>query len=118
MGALVDDFGGKGSGQLIRSDDWNGLIAGIEQNLSELSDRVDTGLEQVNDQLGGLSDAVEELQGDLTGFRDSIEELTRSYYRLSLVATRRRFAIGELGEIVAQVTGLRGEALELSDPAR
>jgi len=118
MGALEDNFGGKGSGQLIRSEDWNGLIAAIEQNLSELSDRVDTGLGQVNDQLGGLSNAVGELQDDLTGFRDSVEELTRSYYRLSLVATRQRFAIGELGEIVARVTGLRGEPLELSDAAR
>ena len=113
MGELVDSLGNKAAGQLIKSEDWNALVAAVEN----LSESVDQRFEEVDGQLQNLSDRVEVLSTDFTEFRGQVEPLLGEYYRLTLQTTGTSFAIGELAEITAQVTDLRGNALDLSNDA-
>ena len=113
MGELVDRLGNKAAGQLIKSEDWNALVAAVEI----LSERVDQRFEEVDGQLQSLGDRVEVLSGDFSDFRGLVEPLLGEYFRLTLETTRTTYAIGELAEITARVTDLRGNALDLSNEA-
>jgi hypothetical protein len=113
MGELVDSLGNKAAGQLIKSEDWNALVDAVD----ELSARVDRRFDEVGEQLQTLGDRVEVLSDDLGEFRGRVEPLLAEYYRLTLETTRTSFAIGELAEVTARVTDLRGNPLDLSNDA-
>jgi len=99
MGELIDQFGNKQAGELIRSEDWNGLIAGIEGLL-----------ENVNAQISGLNDQVTTLNGRLDSIEPAAQALSEQH-RISLSAGSARFAIGQIATLTAEVTGFSGEAL-------
>jgi hypothetical protein len=113
MGELVDSLGNKAAGQLIKSEDWNALVAAVEN----LSERVDQRFVEVGGELQNLGDRVEVLSTDFGEFRELVEPLLAEYYRLTLETTRTSFAIGELAEVTARVTDLRGNPLDLSNDA-
>jgi uncharacterized protein YoxC len=117
MGNLTTEFGGKGEGQLIRSQDWNGLIEAIDTKLTTLDDKVQTGLADLSTRVDSLNETVSQLRQELTTFRNAVEPITRSYYRLTMKTTRHHYAIGEVGEIVARVSDLHGNPLDLADAA-
>ena len=98
-GELIDQFGNKQAGELIRSEDWNGLIAGIEGLL-----------ENVNAQISGLNDQVTTLNGRLDSIEPAAQALSEQH-RISLSAGSARFAIGQIATLTAEVTGFSGEAL-------
>ena len=52
MAELVDTFGGKVSGELIRASDWNGLIAAIEAQLAALETRLGDRLDALETRVG------------------------------------------------------------------
>ncbi|MRX51185.1 hypothetical protein GI374_12140 [Paracoccus sp. S-4012] len=115
MGELADRFGGKVNGELIRAADWNGLIDGIEAQLAALGGRV-------TEEVGGLATrlaAAEATAADLAARLDPLEALntvlTERQRRLDLSSTRAAFAVGERAEIVARVTDLHGQPLDLTD---
>jgi len=124
MGELVDDFGGKVSGELIKSADWNGMLAKVETMLdtvaSELGARIDS-LELRADGLEARADTLETRTTAVEGRLDAAEttlDLVRSRLpRLDLNTTTTRFAIGQRGTITAQVTTIDGSPLDLSDEA-
>lgn len=111
MGELADRLGNKAAGQLIKSEDWNSLVAAVEV----LSASVDDRLAAVDDQVQNLGARVEALSEDFSTFRGEVEPLLGEYYRLTMQTTRSSYAIGELAEITARVTDLRGEPLDLSN---
>jgi hypothetical protein len=113
MGELVDNLGHKTAGQLIKSEDWNELVTAVD----ELSERVDQRFTEVDVQLQSLGDRVGVLADGLGEFRGLVEPLLGEYYRLTLETTRTSYAIGELAEITARVTDLRGNPLNLSNDA-
>jgi hypothetical protein len=113
MSELVDNLGNKAAGQLIKSEDWNALVVAVEN----LSERVDQRFAEVDGQLQNVADRVEVLSDDFGEFRGLVEPLLAEYYRLTLETTRTSFAIGELAEVTARVTDLRGNALDLSNDA-
>ncbi len=124
MGELVDRLGNKAAGQLIKSEDWNELVTAVEdlsatvdqrfaavgEQLQELSDRVDGRLQELDNKVDALAE-------DFGNFRGAVEPLLGEYYRLTMETTRSSYAIGELAEITARVTDLRGNPLDLSDQA-
>ncbi|MFN0114430.1 MAG: hypothetical protein ACKVPY_07125 [Paracoccaceae bacterium] len=114
MGDLADNFGGKVTGELIRASDWNGLIDGIEAQLagleSRLGDRIDAiapRLDTVETRLGAVETAIAPLTALATA-------LLARQRRLDLSSTRTAFAVGERAEIVARVTDLLGQPLDLA----
>jgi hypothetical protein len=111
MDELVDRLGNKRAGQLIKSEDWNGLVAAIE----ELSATVDARFASIDDRLEELAGGVDALAADFGGFRQTVEPLLGEYYRLTMETARSGYAIGELAEITARVTDLRGESLDLTN---
>ena len=111
MGELVDSLGNKSAGQLIKSEDWNSLVAAVER----LSKQVDDGFDKVDGQLRNLGNRIDVLSDDFGKFRGRVEPLLDEYYRLTLQTTRTSFAIGELAEVTARVTDLRGNSLDLSN---
>ena len=113
MDELVNRLGNKTAGQLIKSEDWNGLVAAIEN----LSATVDARFTTVESRLQELDTKVDALTEDFGAFRASVEPLLGEYYRLTMETTRTHYAIGELAEITARVTDLRGGTLDLADEA-
>jgi hypothetical protein len=113
MGELVDRLGNKAAGQLIKSEDWNALVAAVDG----LSERVGERFTEVDVRLQNLDHRVDVLSDNFGEFRGLVEPLLAEYYRLTLQTTRTSFAIGELAEITARVTDLRGNALDLSNDA-
>lgn len=129
MGELVDKLGKKTPGQLIKSEDWNSLVAAVEtiqttlgQRIDALSTSVDQRFQQVNQRVGdlktgldlaitNLTSRVTKLETDFNAFRPPIEESLRLFWRVTLETTRTNYALGELAEITARITDLQGRAV-------
>jgi len=124
MGELVDDFGGKVSGELIKSADWNGMLAKVEDMLdtvaATLGARIDS-LETRADNLETRADNLETRSSTAENRLDDAEatlDLVRQrFQRLDLSTTTTRFAIGQRGTITARITALDGSPLDLSNAA-
>lgn len=112
----IGTLGGKTAGQLIRPQDWNTLInalgelgatlTGHDQQLGALGQRVtavESTLQTAVQQVEQLSARVNSLEQEVAPLLDS--------YRVTLSTTRQSFATGELCEITAKVTDLRGRLL-------
>lgn len=119
MGSLTDNFGNKAPGQLIRSQDWNGLITAIEEmeiglagQVTALSTRVDGVVQDLTAQIGSLSAEVAAVRTDLDGLRAEVVPVLRDLWRLTLQTTRVRYALGDVAEIEAHVTDLAGRPLQ------
>lgn len=124
MGELVDQLGNKLPGQLIKSDDWNALVAAVEnveaslsQRIDDLSASVDTRFATLTNQVTALSTQLSDLAAQFGTFRASVEALLGQYYRVTLEATKATYALGELAEITARVTDLAGNPLDLANVA-
>jgi hypothetical protein len=124
MGELATRFGGKISGELIRADDWNGLIEGIETQLTGLETRL-------NGRIAALEPRLAAAEASLAAIAQSLAAVTQSLAplqalaaslrdrqrRIDLKATRTTFAVGERAEIVARVSDLLGAPLNLANEA-
>jgi hypothetical protein len=137
MGKLATQFGGKVSGELIRAEVWNGLVAGIEGELEglesrsnvkigELENRVHVRIgtleAQLNGRIAALEPRVTALEARFVDISESLaplQELASSLLarqrRIDLSATRVTFAVGERAEIVARISDLLGKPLNLAD---
>lgn len=121
MGNLLDTLGGKAEGQLIRSSDWNALVAAVDQlqaAFSEFQTKVEQDFGEVKGQVDDLSQQVGDLKGSFDALAGRVESLVGQYYRVTLSTTRARYATGEMAEITAQVTDLEGGQLELTAQTR
>ena len=123
------------SGDLIKSQDWNALIAGvngIESDLAAevtrvqqaLTDRIDD-LEQdlggrigvVETNLASVVTTVTQLRSELDAFRAQVTPLLTQFYRVTMETTKVNYAIGELAELTARVTAIDGTPLNLANEA-
>jgi hypothetical protein len=117
MGALVDGFGGKISGELIRASDWNGMLAAVETLVAGVQTAIEarlSPLEDTVDDLGARVTALESAIGDLTNVAATLRARHR---RLNLTTSSARFVIGQRGEITAAVSSFDGTALDLTNPS-
>lgn len=111
MGQLVDQLGSMTPGQLIRSEDWNALVAAVEANqdaIADLDARVTQRIDAVVTDLGDLRARVEAIES-------LVEPYFRTHMRLALRSTALRAAMGQPVEIIAQVRDLAGRAMDLSN---
>jgi hypothetical protein len=113
MGALVDQLGNKIAGQLIRSEDWNALVVAVEQIGAQVAAVASTLTAQINTVTAQLG----QLRSEFDTFRSTTESLLRQYYRVTMQTTKSNYAIGELADIIARVTDLQGQPLDLANAA-
>ncbi len=113
MGILVDKFGKMQAGQLIRAQDWNGLVAAIEEMDEKLTEQVTQLTLTVNQQLTTLNTQVTALQS----WRAAVEPMLSQYVQVTLTTSKLRFAIGEQAQITATITDLFGKPLNLANAA-
>lgn len=117
MGELATRFGGKISGELIRAEDWNGLINGIEAQLTGLETRVNGRIAALEPRLAAAEARLTAIAQSLVPLQALAASLLDRQRRIGLNATRTTFAVGERAEIVARVTDLLGTSLNLANEA-
>lgn len=115
MGELVDAFGGKVPGELILSEDWNGLVAAIEQLGDELGTRIDELTEKLEGTIEDLGGRIMTLEEGQAALGTTVGHLADHHVLVSMETARTHYATGELAEITARATDIRGAPLELSD---
>ena len=117
MGALVDGFGGKISGELIRASDWNGMLAAVEALVAGVQTAIEARLEPLEDAVDALGPRVTALEGAVADLTNVAATLRARYRRMNLTAGASRFVIGQRGAITASVTSFDGTPLDLTNPA-
>lgn len=117
MGTLVDGFGGKISGELIRASDWNGMLAAVEALVAGVQTAIEARLDPFEDTVEDLGTRVTALEGEITDLTNVAATLRARYRRMNLTAASARFVIGQRGAITATVTSFDGTALDLTNPA-
>ena len=106
----LNELGGKASGQLIRSNDWNSLVAavtGLQATVTSLSASVDQRFAAVNQSLASLTGQLTAIDGRVA----HLETIFKDYYRVNMATSQTIFAIGELATITVQVTDLDGHPI-------
>ncbi|HEX6558413.1 MAG TPA: hypothetical protein VF021_03105, partial [Longimicrobiales bacterium] len=101
----------KAPGQLIKADDWNALIAGvntIESTLQLAIDAVDSRVDTLDASVATLGAVVQTAQTDITNLRADVDALLANTYRVTLEATKTDYAIGEVAELTATLRDLHG----------
>ena len=117
MGALVDGFGGKISGELIRASDWNGMLAAVEAMVAGVQTAIETRLDPLEDAVDDLNARVTALEGSIGDLTTVAATLRARYRRMNLTTASARFVIGQRGEITASVTSFDGTPLDLANAA-
>jgi hypothetical protein len=114
MGELTDKLGKMKAGQLIRSEDWNTLVAAVESGDAKL----ETHIGQVESSVSGLEAKIAELTSflaELTAWRQTVEPALKNMFLVTLETSRGQFAMGELGQITARVMDLQGNPIRIDD---
>lgn len=115
MGELVNDFGGKISGELIRSSDWNGMLAKIESMFDALALDLGTRIDALETRADDLENRASGAENRLDQAEATLAAISSRFRRLDLNTSTTRFAIGQRGAITAQVSALDGSPLDLSN---
>ena len=113
----LNELGGKGSGQLIRSNDWNSLVAavsGLQATVTSLSTSVDQRFAAVNQSLASVSGQLAAVDRRVA----HLETVFKDYYRVNMITSQTIYAIGELAVITVQVTDLDGHVIVFAVPDR
>lgn len=109
MGLLADAIGNKVAGELIKSQDWNQLVAALETVEASLNERVDTLETTLTGQIATLGGQIAQLRSDVDILQGIVNPLVQRYYRLNLSTERVSYALGQLADITVQLTDLRGD---------
>jgi hypothetical protein len=115
MAELATKFGGKSPGELIRTEDWNGLIDGIEALTAGLAQGLSALGESVDRRLAALERRADRAEAGIGEVRETVDFLLRGMRRVTLRTGRVNHAIGELAEIRAQVTDARGNRIVFAE---
>ena len=117
MGELVDDFGGKIDGELIKSADWNGVLAKVEDMMLELETNLGTRIDSLETRATDLETRTTDVESRLDAAEATLNVVRDRFRRLELNTTTTSFVIGQRGTITAQVSDFDGGALDLSNAA-
>ncbi len=131
MGALADTLGNRVAGDLIRAEDWNALIAGVENadqalqtQITDLGTQLDTRIGAVEDRVTALETQASQLdervtttEAALSTLQGVVDTLRGQFRRVTMQTDRLHFAIGEIAEITARITDLGGAPLTFADAA-
>lgn len=94
----------KAPGQLIKAEDWNALVAGV----NTIEATLQTALAAVDARVDVLDTAVQTAQTDIATLRTDVDALLANTYRITIQTTKLNYAIGELAELTATVRDLQG----------
>lgn len=117
MSELVDTFGGRVSGELIKAADWNGMLGKVEEMFDALAIQLGARLDALETRAEDLETRVTAAEQRLKDAEPILATVRDRFRRLDLSTTTSNFAIGQRGEIMARVTGLDGAPLDLSNAA-
>ncbi len=117
MGELLDGFGGKVSGELIKAADWNGMLAKVEEMLDAVAEELGARVDALEGRATDLETRITAVEQRLDEAEPMLETVRSRFRRLDLSSATTTFAIGQRGEVIARVTALDGGALDLSDAA-
>jgi hypothetical protein len=101
---LVDEIGGKTAGLLVRSADWNALVAAVDALQVTLTESVS----DLTAQIQALDAQVATVAADVDALRDQVDPLLQRTFFVTLQTTKANFAIGELANITVAVTDAAG----------
>lgn len=117
MGKLVDDFGGKVSGELIKSVDWNSMLAEVEGMIDNVSTVLGARIDSLETRADSFETRTTAVEARLDNTETTLDLVRGRLHRLDLSTTTTRFAIGQRGTITAQVRAIDGSPLDLSNAA-
>ena len=117
MGTLVDGFGGKIEGELIRAADWNGMLAAVEALVAGVQQAVEAELTPLQTTVSGLETRMTAAEAQIADLAVSVETLRSRYRQMNRSAGANRFAIGQRATITASVASFDGAPLALGDAA-
>ncbi len=92
-------LGVKAPGQLIKSEDWNALVAGVNAIEAALDTRIST-LEGTS---AALNTRVTTAETNITGLRTDVDGILANTYRVTLETSTTNYALGELARLSATV---------------
>ena len=101
----------KAPGQLIKAEDWNALVTGvnaIEATLLTAISVVDDRVDLLDAEVVTLEESVETAQEEIANLRADVDALLANTYRITLETVKVSYAIGEIAELSATVQDLRG----------
>lgn len=112
MGELADRLGNKEAGFLIRFEDWNELVAAVDNVQEVLLPELEARLqEELDRRLGEAESRLDSIESDIQrqdGELARLVPLLGEFYRLEISTARVRYAYGEVAEIEARVRSLEG----------
>jgi hypothetical protein len=117
MGALVDGFGGKIEGELIRAADWNGMLAAVEALVAGVQQAIEAELTPLQTTVNGLATRMTAAEAQIADLSVTVQTLRSRYRRMNLAATASRFAIGQRATITASIASFDGAPLPPGDAA-
>ncbi len=104
---LADDIGNKSAGELIRSSDWNKLVAAVAALDQRVTDELAALKSELQTKIDDLDGRLGTLQADFTTLQSQVAPLLQTF-RVTLTTVRVNYALGELAELTATVTNLSG----------
>jgi hypothetical protein len=117
MGALVNGFGGKIEGELIRATDWNGMLAAVEALVDGVQQTIEAQLTPLQTTVNALETRLTAAEAQIADMAVTVQTLRSRFRRMNLSAGANRFAIGQRATITAAVAGFDGAPLALGDAA-
>jgi uncharacterized protein YlxW (UPF0749 family) len=97
-------LGTKAPGQLIKSDDWNALVAGVNAIESALTASI-TSLQAT---VTALDARVATAETSITDLQTDVESILANTYRVTLETSTNTYALGALAQLTATVRDARG----------
>jgi predicted nucleic acid-binding Zn-ribbon protein len=112
-----DTLAPRTTGQLITSVDWNALVAaasGVQDALNTLSQKLDTRLTAVENDVKQITTALQAATTRLT----TLEGIVHQYSRVTLSTPQPTYVLGETAVITATVTDVAGQAVNFAPENR
>ena len=107
-------LGTKAPGQLIKSDDWNALVAGVNAIEAALTASI-TALQGT---VTALDTRVTTVETNITSVQADVESILANTYRVTLETSTNRYALGALAQLTATVRDARGNVPALVNGER
>jgi predicted nucleic acid-binding Zn-ribbon protein len=118
MGALADRLD-RQAGQLIRSVDWNDLVAAVEDvettleaKIKDVHDELKAAVDAVTADVTALKADVQQLQDDEKALADDFGKFRKAIepalFRVTMATSKPAYALGEQAEITATVASIDG----------
>jgi uncharacterized protein YukE len=117
MGSTIASLGSRVAGQLIRSADWNALVAAVDAlqtQVSALSASVDQRFAAVNQTVQTLADGLASANQHVAAMESSLA----NYFRVTLSSGQSVYALGELAILTVQLTDLSGKPVAFAPASR